>query len=63
MLDGAALTVVNLSGNDGMLEVIIADAVTSSELQVHLTGIPVSIDNGVFNVTSFNDAFGSGSLA
>lgn len=54
-------TVENTSGSDGTL--VIYSASSEGLVTVTLTGIPVTLDNQIFNTTSFNTAFGDGSLA
>ncbi len=59
--NGISPTVVNESGSDGLLE--ITSASSNGLVTLTLTGIPTSLDGQVFNTTSFNTAFGEGSLA
>ncbi|AQR66343.1 hypothetical protein BXU06_15805 [Aquaspirillum sp. LM1] len=54
-------TVNNASFTDGIVEVQYASG--GQTVVVQLTGIPAATDAGIFGVSSFNTAFGAGSLA
>jgi hypothetical protein len=58
---GSALSVVNNSATDGVIDV--TGAVGGQLIQVHMTGVAAASDGGVFSVNSFNAVFGAGSLA
>jgi hypothetical protein len=59
---GATLTVLNANGNDGQVVINLADPITSNTTVITLTGLTTQIDGSIFNVPSFNTAFGAGSL-
>jgi hypothetical protein len=54
-------TVNNASFTDGIVEVQYASG--GQTVVIQLTGIPAATDGAIFGVTSFNTAFGAGSLA
>jgi hypothetical protein len=60
---GVGLQVVNVSGTDGNITINMNDAATGNQVVIQLTGIPSAIDATIFNVASFNTAFGAGSLS
>lgn len=54
-------TIVNADLTDGIVDVQYASGGTTTT--IHLTGIPAATDGAIFGVTSFNTAFGAGTLA
>ena len=54
-------TIVNADLTDGIVDVQYASGGTTTV--IHLTGIPAATDGAIFGVTSFNTAFGAGTLA
>ncbi|MGV6809877.1 MAG: Calx-beta domain-containing protein [bacterium] len=62
VLDTAALTVINADGTDGNLTVQSADAGSGTTVLIELTGVAAATDGSIFDVNSFNAAFGPGSL-
>ncbi|MES2262009.1 MAG: hypothetical protein V4724_26105 [Pseudomonadota bacterium] len=57
---GSALSISQASGTDGMID--IAASLASQTVLVHLTGVTTALDGAVFDVASFNVAFGTGAL-
>ncbi len=53
-------TINNTSFSDGIVDVLYANA--GQTVTIHLTGIPSATDATIFGTSSFNTAFGSGSL-
>ncbi|SER07554.1 beta strand repeat-containing protein [Giesbergeria anulus] len=54
-------TIVNADFTDGIVDVQYATGGTTTV--IHLTGVPAATDAAIFGVTSFNAAFGAGTLA
>lgn len=63
VLDTAAMNVTNTLSTDGIIDVQAADNVTTTTVDIHLTGVSSTQDANIFNVSSFNSVFGDGSLA
>jgi hypothetical protein len=59
---GAMLSILNASGSDGQVVINLADPISSNTTVITLTGLTTQIDGSIFNVASFNTAFGAGSL-
>jgi len=59
--DGITPTVINTNFTDGNLTLQWANS--GSVITANLTGILTTADGGIYGVTSFNTAFGSGSIA
>lgn len=57
----ALATIVNADFTDGIVDVQYASGGTTTV--IHLTGVPAATDAAIFGVTSFNTAFGAGTLA
>ena len=60
---GDTLSIGNTSSTDGNITINMNDAATGNQVVIQLTGIPAAIDGAIFNVASFNTAFGAGSLS
>lgn len=63
VLDGAALTITNTDGADGIIGVSVADGTSGTTVEITLTGVDATSDAAIFSTSSFNTVFGTGSLA
>ncbi|MES2262014.1 MAG: DUF4214 domain-containing protein [Pseudomonadota bacterium] len=57
---GSSMSVSQASGTDGIID--ISGSLAGQTVLVHLTGVATALDGAVFDVASFNAAFGAGSL-
>lgn len=58
--NNAALSILNTSGTDGVLDV--TSALNNQLVTVHLTNVDAALDAKVFSLDSFNTTFGASSL-
>jgi hypothetical protein len=58
---GSAFSITNTSATDGIIDV--AMSLGAATVTIHLVGVALAQDSTVFNLASFNTAFGAGSLA
>jgi hypothetical protein len=63
VLAGYMASIVNTSGTDGNITINLNDSPTGNQVVIQLTGIPSAIDGTIYNVATFNTAFGAGSLS
>jgi hypothetical protein len=57
---GTSLSISNANGTDGIVDVI--GTLAGQAVTIHLTGVAVASDGGIFNASSFNTVFGAGAL-
>lgn len=62
VLKTGAITVINTDSTDSAIEIRLADTSSGTILTILLTNVDPTLDATVYNSTSFNIAFGSGSL-